>query len=75
MERKFMGIDYCGFWKKSPWKELEESAAVLGIPIPSIHDGPQFERSIGVAVINRQKGGLTSGATLTPFGEKFTNCM
>lgn len=72
---KFMGIGVLWLLEKIAMeKSLRKAAADLGISYSKAYMMVRnLERSLGVAVINRQKGGADHpGATLTPFGEKFT---
>ncbi|MFA6775209.1 MAG: LysR family transcriptional regulator [Sphaerochaetaceae bacterium] len=72
---KFMGIGVLWLLQKiASEKSLRKAAADLGISYSKAYMMIRnLEASLGVPVVNRQKGGADrSGATLTVFGERFT---
>ncbi|HPZ16351.1 MAG TPA: LysR family transcriptional regulator [Sphaerochaeta sp.] len=71
---KFMGIGVLWLLEKvAEHSSLRQGAMSLGISYTKALAMVQnLERELGVAVLNRQKGGSSrSGAKLTPFGHEF----
>ncbi|HOE84471.1 MAG TPA: LysR family transcriptional regulator [Sphaerochaeta sp.] len=71
---KFMGIGVLWLLEKvAEHSSLRKAAMSLGISYTKALAMVQnLERELGIAVLNRQKGGAQrSGATLTPFGHDF----
>ncbi len=71
---KFMGIGVLWLLERvAEHSSLRQGAMSLGISYTKALAMVQnLERELGIAVLNRQKGGSTrSGATLTPFAHEF----